>query len=327
MSVDHSFQTPADASSTSAPAAVTIIVPTRALCERSKSLPAAIESILSQEGVHAVPLVVFDHTTGSAEVESALRLDRRIRLLQVAPVDVPAKLRAGRAQVTTPFFGTLDDDDLLAPGGLARRLDVLRQHPDCTVVVSNGYLRRTTGDTVFMPPDANVAANPLRAMVRANWCLPGSWLARTDKVGADLFDGMPPHLENTFLALRFATEYHMRWLDEPTVTHVMGSPAAQSMSREFVLGQADALRRIIRLALPREIRAEYRRRIAAAYHAAADHDYHAGYLADAWRWHLASLRSPGGWRYLPFTRHLVRAALVTGRTLAGARAEERPTNE
>jgi hypothetical protein len=322
MFVASSPQTAADPLSTTAPA-VTIIVPTRALRERLESLTAAIESILSQDGVRAIPLVVLDRTTGSPEVESALRSDRRIRLLQVDGVDVPAKLRAGRAEVTTPFFGTLDDDDLLVPGGLARRLDVLCRFPDCTVVVSNGYLRSTSGDTVLVPPGANVAADPLGAMVSANWCLPGSWLARTDRISADVFDGMPPHLENTFLALRFATEHHMRWLDEPTVTHVMGSPAAQSMSREFVLGQADGLRRIIRLALPREIRAEYRRRIAAAYHAAADHDYRAGYVADAWRWHLASLRSPGGWRYLPFTRQLIRASIAARRALVAARGADR----
>ena len=326
MSIRRATQTPADPLSATPPA-VTIIVPTRALRERSESLAAAMESILSQDGVRAVPLVVLDRTTGSAEVESALRLDPRIRLLQIDAVDIPAKLRAGRAEVTTPFFGTLDDDDFLLPGGLARRLEVFCRHPDCTVVVSNGYLRLPSGDTVLVPPDANVAADPLRAMVRANWCLPGSWLARTDRVSAALFDGMPRNLENTFLALRFATEHRMQWLDEPTVTHVMGSPAAMSMSREFVLGQADALRRIIRLALPREIRSEYRRRIATAYHAAADHDYYAGHLADAWRWHNASLRSPGGWRYLPFTLHLMRASLAGGGSLVAANTEQQRADD
>jgi hypothetical protein len=321
MSIRRATDTPADALSATSPA-VTIIVPTLALRERSQSLALAIESILSQDGVSAVPLVVFDRTNGSAEVESALRLDRRIHLLQIDAVDIPAKLRAGRAEVTTAFFGTLDDDDVLLPGGLARRLEVFRRYPDCTVVVSNGYLRRASGDTVFVPPDANVAADPLRAMVRANWCLPGSWLARTDSASAALFDGMTPNAENTFLALRFATEYRMQWLDEPTVAHVIGSPAAMSMSREFVLGQADALRRIIQLALPREIRSEYRRRIAAAYHAAADHDFYEGHLADAWRWHYASLRSPGGWRYIPFTRHLLRASLIGSREVAGARSKQ-----
>jgi hypothetical protein len=227
-----------------------------------------------------------------------------------------AKWRAGRAAVTTPFFGTLDDDDLLVPGGLARRLDAFQRNPDCTVVVSNGYLRWTTGDAVLVPATADVAADPLGAMVKGNWCLPGSWLARTDNLSVDWFDDMPAHCENTYLALRFATEQRMQWLDEPTVTHVMGSPAAISMSREFGMGQADALRRIIRLAgLPPEIRNEYRRRIAAAYHAAADNDYHNGRLTDAWRSHYASLQSPGGWRYLSFTRHLIRASVSAARRL------------
>jgi hypothetical protein len=319
MPIRRSTQPPDSPSA--APPLVTIIVATRALRERAESLAAAIDSIVSQDGVRAMPLVVSDRTTGCPEVLSALRSDQRIRLLQIDAVDMPAKLRAGRAEVITPFFGTLDDDDLLLPSGLARRMDVFRQHPDCTVVVSNGYLRWSTGDTTFVPPSVNVAADPLGAMVSSNWCLPGSWLARTESVTSDLFDGMPAYGENTFLGLRFATEQRMQWLDEPTVTHVMGSPAAISMSREFLLGQADAARQIVQLALPRHIRNEYRRRIAAAHHASADDDYHAGRLADAWRWHFASLRSPGGWRYLPFTRHLLRASLTVDGAIASSRNE------
>jgi len=52
-----------------------------------------------------------------------------------------------------------------------------------------------------------------------------------------------------------------------------------------------------------------RSRIAGAYHAAADHERMAGALRAAWRWHLASLLQPSGWRYLPFTRYLLRDAI------------------
>jgi len=109
----------------------------------------------------------------------------------------------------------------------------------------------------------------------------------------------------------------------------MGSPAAVSLSRAFTMGQADALRRIIQLAaLPREIRNEYRRRIADAYHTAADNDYHNGELADAWRSHYASLRSPGGWRYVPFTRRLIGASLAAARNLLPSRGNQlRRTND
>jgi len=89
----------------------------------------------------------------------------------------------------------------------------------------------------------------------------------------------------------------------------VGSPAAESLSRAYVLGQVAGLRRIIALDLPDDVRRALRARIAGAYHAAADHERTAGALREAWRWHVASLLQPSGWRYLPFTRHLVRDAV------------------
>ena len=42
---------------------------------------------------------------------------------------------------------------------------------------------------------------------------------------------------------------------------------------------------------------------------ASVHERNAGAWRAAWRWHAASLLQPSGWRYLPYTRHLMRDAL------------------
>src|SRR5437868_5008226 len=99
-----------------------------------------------------------------------------------------------------------------------------------------------------------VNADPVRALLRSNWLLPGSWLCRSDAVGVSLFEGMPRFLECTWLALRFALEHRMLWLDEPTVVYRVGSPAAESLSPEYLSGQMDALRRLLSLRLPDDVR-------------------------------------------------------------------------
>lgn len=278
---------------------------TRGLAERADLLDAALDSILRQRGVAALPVVVLNGTQASPSVERRLELDGRIHLVRLAEAGLPAALAAGRAAVETPWFGTLDDDDELLPGALALRVAALREDPGVDVVVTNGYQRTGPRDRLNVAAGVDVESDPLRALFRGNWLLPGSWLCRSERVGSELFDGMPSYLECTFVAARFATEYRMKWLPAPTVAYRLDSPAAESRARPYVVGQADALREILQLPLPEDVRREVRARIARAYHHAAEYDLRDGSLAAAWKSHLASLREPGGWRFLPFTRHLL----------------------
>ncbi|MGH7647002.1 MAG: glycosyltransferase [Gemmatimonadaceae bacterium] len=289
--------------------AVTIIIPTRGLRERSASLRAAIESALGQCDVRVVVIVVLNGPHRDPLLECALRADSRAALVVRDTASLPAALAAGRALVATPWFTALDDDDLLLPNALSIRLRALDDHPDCAAVVTNGWRRNGHGDALHVAPHEQVAADPVRAMLTHNWLLPGSWLCRADRVGTDVFDTMPNFLECTYLGLRLASEHRMLWLDVPTVIYSVGSPGAESRSRAYVLGQVEALERIIALKLPDDVRRTLRSRIAGAYHSAADHERAAGSLGEAWRWHVQSLLRPSGWRYAPFARHLLRDAL------------------
>jgi glycosyltransferase involved in cell wall biosynthesis len=294
----------------SADRAVTVIVPSRGQAQRLDALRCAIESITTQRDVCATPLVVLNGSSVCPRVEAALRTDRRVRIVTRSTSGLPGAYVAGRQAVETPWFATLDDDDLLLPGALARRVEELERRPDHAVVVTNGYRRDGGQDVLNIQPPLDVAADPLRALLRRNWLLPGSWLCRSSLVGPSLFEGMPPYLECTFLAARFATELRMVWIDDPTVVYHIGTTLAVTLSREYVVGQMDGLRAIFRLPLPDDVRHALRRRMAMAYHEAADYDWRAGDLRAAWRWHASSLCEPGGWRHVTFTRHLLRTMLA-----------------
>ncbi|MEP7067047.1 MAG: glycosyltransferase family 2 protein [Gemmatimonadota bacterium] len=289
--------------------AVTIIIPTLGLRERAASLQTAIESGLAQTGVRPTVIVVLNGARWASEVERSLREDRRVTLLVREGRGLPAALAAGRAVVQTPWFTALDDDDFLLPGALELRVRALEECAECAAVITNGFRRNGFADELHVKPGNRVQGDPIREMLLGNWFLPGSWLCRTELVGTDVFEEMPSFLECTYLALRIATEHPVVWRDTPTVVYSVGSPAAESLSRAYVLGQVNGLRRIIALNLPEDVRRALRSRIAGAYHAASDHERMSGALFAAWRWHVASLVQPSGWRYLPFTRHLLRDAV------------------
>lgn len=294
---------------TKAEPAVSIIIPTLGLRERAASLRAAIDSALEQAGVSPTVIVVLNGPKRDPEVERELRDNVRVTLVVRDARGIPAALAAGRARVQTPWFATLDDDDLYLPNALLLRVRTLEKRPECAAAFTNGYIRTGMNDVLHVKGNRRIDVDPVREMLDSNWCLPGSWVCRSAMVGEDVFEDMPMHLECTYFALRIATEHPIAWMNAPTVIYNSGSPAADSQSRAFVLGQVRALRRIIQLDLPNDVRHAYRRRIACAYHAAAEHERRSGALLAACRWHIGSLLQPAGWRYAFFTRHLVRDAL------------------
>lgn len=285
---------------------VSIIMPTRAVAERGHSIRRALESVLARQDVRAVAIVVVNGPDRDAALVRELQSDRRLKVVVIEQPGLAEALRAGRRLVDTPWFGELDDDDFLLPGTLVERLDALAGDGAFDVAVSNGYRRDVDGrDVPNIVDAAAVHADPVRAMLVHNWLLPGSWVCRTDAVSVDFFDGMPRFLECTYLALMFATRRRTIFLDRPGVVWHCHAPGSLSSSRAYAVGQADALRHIVRLDLPLDVRRAYRRRVSDALHGNADRCRHEGLRGEAWRWHLRSLREPGGWRYLPFTRHLV----------------------
>ena len=287
------------------PARVTVIVPTLGLRERAELLDAALASVVRQTDVDVVPIVVLNGTRACPDVERRLRDDPAVRLVRLGEGDLPGALAAGREEVETEYFTALDDDDELLPGALATRVSALRADPALDLVVTNGLLLDEPVREPNVTDGSDIDGDPLRALLVRNWLLPGSWLCRSERVGSELFEGMPRYLECTFLAVRFATRYNLRWLEEPTVVYRVGSPHAESSTINYVVGQAEALKTIAAEDLPPDVKREFEHRIAHAHHMASEAALGQGRALEAWRWHLATLMSPGGWRYLPYTRHLV----------------------
>lgn len=287
--------------------AVSVIMPTKALRERQVLLRRALQSILDQEGVRTVPLIVINGPQQDPDLVRKLQSNNHARVRILDDANLPGALAAGRDMVETEWFAELDDDDTLLPGALAYRVRGLDDDAELDAVVTNGIRRSASGDIVHLDDLPALRRDPLRALLRGNWLLPGSWLCRTRSVGPWLFDGMPAFRECTYLALQFATRCRLQFLERPTVIWHADTPGSDSKSREYVLAGISAHQRFLELDLPDDVRTSIQRKLPGLQNAIARLHLEDCRLREAWAWHVRSLREPGGWRQLPFTRHFLRA--------------------
>lgn len=135
-----------------ADATVTVVIPCH---DYARYLPAAVGSVLGQEGVR-VDVVVVDDASTDDSLAVARRLaaaDPRVTVLahprNLGPVDT---FNDGLARAAGEFLVRLDADDLLTPGSLARSVAVARAYPSVGLVY--GHPVHFAGD----PPPARTRA-------------------------------------------------------------------------------------------------------------------------------------------------------------------------
>jgi glycosyltransferase involved in cell wall biosynthesis len=127
-------------------ARITVAIPTR---NRSKLLREALASVLRQS-VEDLEIFVSDNasTDDTAEVVASFR-DRRVQYTRLAHNiglhgNLSRCLRLGRA----PFMVILQDDDLMLPGNLERKLAVLERYPNVGIAHASFQLIGPNGGIV-----------------------------------------------------------------------------------------------------------------------------------------------------------------------------------
>ena len=120
----------------SSDALVTTVIPTY---RRPALLKRAIESVLGQTA-GTQRIAVYDNASGDdtgAVVLDIARRDPRVRYhRQAANLGSFENFRLGLAEVSTPFFSLLSDDDVLLPRFYETALSALRQHPTALFAVT-----------------------------------------------------------------------------------------------------------------------------------------------------------------------------------------------
>jgi len=286
--------------------AVTVILPTKATSSRVECLQRAIRSVESQQNVQVQLIVIANGPQCDRGLLDALARRPDLRLIHTEEAGFAAALRAGRDLVDTPFFAELDDDDELLPKALATRLYRMHSDPTVDVVVTNGFRRGEGPERVGIRDMAACQTNPLRRLMEDMWLVPCAALFRADTVTPDFFAAIPRAMEWTYLGTLLALKRKIVFLDVPTFIYNRDTTDSLSKSKPYVLNTPQAIQKLMQLDMPAELRALVRKKHVQSLHEASHRELEDGNLSEAWKWHLRTLTHPYGWRYLPYTRHLVK---------------------
>ena len=284
---------------------VSVIIPTCANASRAPVLRRAISSLVSGQGGLVLPVVAVNGPGYVPEVLDELRRRPDIRCLYIErPGTTGARLAARRA-VDTEFFGMLDDDDEYLPGGIGTQVRPMLMDPGVDAVVTNGYRCENGEDSLHFPAFSDFHRDPLNSLMRSSWLSSGSILCRTDTVPSNYLD-LPRSMELTYMAMKLTLTKSLHFIDEPTYRWHRDAPEQLSRTKQYMEGAPDGIRRMMALNPPEGIRRRLERKYAASLHSLSDWERTEGNYRAAWRYHLKSLLSPYGAKYLAYSRHLVR---------------------
>lgn len=288
---------------------VSIIIATSLETPRTKVMMRAVESIISQIGCSAVPIIVVNGSRYDTDALSYWKSKNNIRLFQLQEGNhIKARLY-GRMQVDTEFFGFLDDDDVYLPGALNARLVPMRADPNIDIVVGNGIIESKGHENIVLSKLELHRADPLISLAVENWMASCSALFRTQEIGAEYFQHSDQYMEWTALAFRLCADGKRLFFLNDLTFRISDSPQSLSKTHAYAVKGQDTLRRLLEIPVSREAFGVWDRKYGSALHDVAEYHRSRGEQGLAWKAHLRSLFHTGGLRYVLYSRHLLLSAL------------------
>jgi hypothetical protein len=286
--------------------AISVIIPTRAVKERATQLKRAIHSVRSQIGVLATPIVMVNGDRFDSDLYAWLNAQPDVRVFYSSVPDPVTARRLGVTKVEDLFFSCLDDDDEITVDGLLQRVTPMLKDETLDVVATIGYIGSVESGRLSCNGNILVPADPVEAAIKNHWLHSGGALFRRETIGAEYFispfGGM---LEWVILATRLGLERNILRLNTPTFIWHFDSTDRISESKEYLEAIPRVLDYLVTFPVEPNIRNIYRRRKAIAYHCLSERARGKQKLRKAWLWHIKSLCTSGGWKYLPYSRHLL----------------------
>lgn len=284
---------------------IEVIIPTTASAERRESLFDAINSIIDQKGVQAIPRVVVNGKIFDRAIFKALESRQDIKLHYEEEGSLPKAISIGRSLVTAEYFGFLDDDDVLLPNALALKLELFQKHPGTDVVVGNGYIDRLGKDTLLYPSFEDSIKEPLYSLMEGNWLASCGGLFRAESVELNYFVNLPKYFEWTWLAFHLATSgKRLQFINTPTF-RVRESIGSLSQEEGNIDAQITVVQKMLVKTDNHYVKSKLKKRLGAAYHMASLMALRRGMNSEAWRYHLRSMNTLRNIGFVTFTRYLL----------------------
>jgi glycosyltransferase involved in cell wall biosynthesis len=301
------------------PPKVSVILPTY---NRSRTLPAAISSVLTQSE-RDLELIVVDDAS-SEDIAGVLRQfdDPRLRLIR-RPVNggAAAARNSGLAEARGRFIAFQDSDDLWLPGKLERQLALLGDLPPAFGAVTSPKILYGRDDAANYGPGRvcitpSVRGRLPRAGDQVGWLLGDNRLSvqcalfRSDSMPTRRwFDECARANEDYEFAVRLAQHTRIFESEEPLALGFVSADSISRSGRRELMGQLRIMKnnRVLLRKYPRQ-RAMFMRNIARQLKAEKKPRWGARFLLSSLAHHPASvvelgrifLRKLGAWsRNLP----------------------------
>jgi hypothetical protein len=258
----------------------------------------------NQDGL-VLPVVAVNGSSYLPEVLDELRRRRDIRCLYLEQAGTTGARLAARRVVDTEFFGMLDDDDEYLPGGANVQVRPMLRDSTVDAVVTNGYRRENGEDALHFSAFSTFHRDPLNSLMDWPWLNSGGLLCRSETVSSSYLE-TPRSMELTYMAMKLALTKKLHFVDIPTYRWHRDAPEQLSRSKYYMEGAPYAIGSMMALDPPARIKRRLARKYAASLHSLSDWERTDGNYRAAWQYHLRSLLSLYGIKYLPYTRHLVR---------------------
>jgi glycosyltransferase involved in cell wall biosynthesis len=293
------------------PVVVSVVIASACDARRGPPLFRAIESVASQAGVSPEVIVVANGDRVDASILARLAADARVTLVRRDQGHVSAARLSGLEASSGRFFTFLDDDDELLPDALHARVGAIGEDPAVDVLVTNGYIRETSdfaliGDALA----ADIGIDQEGTFLRRNWFASPALLFRRESFRNEFFDIPYRYFEWTYLFFKLRSEAKtILFRNLMTYRKYEDNPDSVSRSNQYKLGLPAVLRDIQRLYLAPATRAAIRHDYIVSLNECSTVHLANNRIGPAVSMHLACLRA-GGWRYLPYSRKILMAAMA-----------------
>jgi hypothetical protein len=210
----------------------------------------------------------------------------------------------GAELADSEFLAFLDDDDEFLPDTFAAKLAYFREHPEVDVLVTDGL--KVDGSIVepIFPPAGQLPADTVDALMSLAWgaC---SLTLRARAIDLSVLDPQFRYFEWTLTVLLLARKHSIGFLQASTYRYYADTPDSLSKHLEFASATPGLWSRVLEAYTGTPYVAKIRRRYLLECDYVARQFAERGMFADAWSYHVRSLASPDGVRYLRFTPRLL----------------------
>lgn len=283
---------------------INVIIRTMAEPVRYHQLRCAIESVINQQEVTGIPIVVANGDRYDPKIIYELEKREDIIFTYHEEGSAGLALKIGREMVETDYFAFLDDDDELLAESLECRVKEMEHNKSVDVVVSSGFYNSNGEQAIHIPNITSNQADPLLGIVEGCWLSSCGGLFRSARVGTEYFDGETNNQEITLLAFKLAINHlKILFIDKPSYI-VRNTTESLSKSFEHSKSAVPVIKKMRRFRLPKEVKSRLESKYRNVLHVLSEQEYRQGNMIEAWVYHIKSMRPPYTLKYLSFTRKL-----------------------